>query len=62
MKASCEGHASVVTLLMNYKADVNLVDHVRETMSRPLNINLLSFLHLRIVITTIIQRSSRLEL
>jgi hypothetical protein len=56
MRASNEGHASVVTLLINYKADVNLVDHVRESMKTLLSVMLVGVFHLILLLTTIIRR------
>jgi hypothetical protein len=56
MRASNEGHASVVTLLINYKADVNLVDHVRESTKTLLSVMFVGVFHLILVLTTIIRR------
>ena len=62
MNASEEGHASVVTLLINYKADVNLVDHVCRTNIVLQGINVVCVLRLSLVLITILRRPSRLNL
>jgi hypothetical protein len=59
MNASEGGHASVVTLLINYKADVNLVDHVSQTNLVLHSINVVCVLRLPLVLNTIIRRPSR---